>query len=157
MSLVIATGSNIGDSISHLLEAKTELEKHFTLIAESRIYTSAAVDYLDQPDFYNQVLEFQTPTHLSPEEVMTLLLHIEKEMGRTRNITRGPRTIDLDIIFWGLSEVNTPTLTLPHPRWNQRSFIIYPLQELPFFKTIEKCFTIPKSFDVEALPISDRN
>lgn len=157
MSLIIATGSNIGDSKSNLQEARAELEKHFTLTAQSRIYTSAAVDYLNQPDFFNQVLEFQIPKQYAPEDVMDLLLKIELSMGRKRDISKGPRTIDIDMIFWGLTEINTPLLTVPHPRWSQRSFIVYPLQELPFFKTIEKCFTIPKSFDVEALPISDSN
>lgn len=157
MSLIIATGSNIGDSKSNLQEARAELEKHFTLIAQSRIYTSAAVDYLNQPDFFNQVLEFQIPKQYTPEDVMDLLLKIELSMGRKRDISKGPRTIDIDMIFWGLTDINTPLLTVPHPRWSQRSFIVYPLQELPFFKTIEKCFTIPKSFDVEALPISDSN
>lgn len=157
MSLIIATGSNIGDSKSNLQEARAELEKHFTLIAQSRIYTSAAVDYLNQPDFFNQVLEFQIPKQYAPEDVMDLLLKIELSMGRKRDISKGPRTIDIDMIFWGLTEINTPLLTVPHPRWSQRSFIVYPLQELPFFKTIEKCFTIPKSFDVEALPITDSN
>jgi 2-amino-4-hydroxy-6-hydroxymethyldihydropteridine diphosphokinase len=157
MSLIIATGSNIGSCLIHLQKAKEELEKHFVLIAESRVYKSAAVDYLNQPDFLNQVLEFEIPKHLSPEEAMKLILEIEIEMGRRRDIPKGPRTIDIDIIFWELTEINTPLLTLPHPRWAERSFVIYPLQELPFFKTIEKCFTIPKSFDVEALPISDSN
>lgn len=157
MSLIIATGSNIGDSKSNLQEARAELEKHFTLTAQSRIYTSAAVDYLNQPDFFNQVLEFQIPKQYAPEDVMDLLLKIELSMGRKRDISKGPRTIDIDMIFWGLTEINTPLLTVPHPRWSQRSFIVYPLQELPFFKTIEKCFTIPKSFDVEALPITDSN
>lgn len=155
MSLIIATGSNIGNSQANLFEAKTLLQKKFSLVAESRVYQSAAVDYESQPDFYNQLLEFTLPSDYSAEEVMKILLQTELEMGRRRDIPKGPRTIDLDMIFWGLSEINTPLLTVPHPRWMQRSFIIYPLQELPFFKTIEKCFTIPKSFDVEALPISD--
>ncbi len=156
MSLIIATGSNIGESLKHLSDAKKILETHFKLIAESRVYTSSAVDYLNQPDFFNQVLEFELPKNLSSEESMKLILDIELQMGRRRDIPRGPRTIDIDIIFWGLAEINTPLLTTPHPRWMQRSFIVYPLQELPFFKTIEKCFTISKSFDVEAFPISDR-
>lgn len=153
MSLIIATGSNIGDSLENLKEAKQQLQKYFKMTSESRVYKSAAVDYLNQPDFFNQVLEFEIPKHLSPEESMATILEIEKEMGRRRDIPKGPRTIDIDIIFWGLTEINTPILKVPHPRWMQRSFIIYPLQELPFFKTIEKCFTISPSFDVEAFPI----
>jgi len=64
-----------------------------------------------------------------------------------------PRIIDMDIVFWGLETHHTKLVTIPHPRWPERSFVIRPLQELPFFKTIEKCFTIPKSFQVEAYPV----
>ena len=152
MSLIIATGSNIGDSLQFLEEAKQVLAKKFSLIAASRVYVSKAVDYENQPDFFNQVLEFRIPA-LSPHQVMQELLNIEKSLGRNRNIPKGPRTIDLDIIFWGLDTINGPALTIPHPRWNERSFVVKPLQELPFFQTIEKCFTIPRSFNVDASPI----
>jgi 2-amino-4-hydroxy-6-hydroxymethyldihydropteridine diphosphokinase len=152
MSLIIATGSNMGDRAQHLQQARERLMQHFTLIAASRIYTAAAVDFTAQPDFYNQVLEFALPAQ-EPSLVMQQLLQLELELGRTRNIHRGPRTIDLDIIFWGLDKINSQHLIIPHPRWAQRSFIVRPLQELPFFQTIEKCFTIPKSFDVEARPL----
>ena len=60
-SIFIATGSNLGNRHQNLLSAKIELQRHFKLIAESRIYESPAVDYLNQPDFYNQVLEFSLP------------------------------------------------------------------------------------------------
>jgi 2-amino-4-hydroxy-6-hydroxymethyldihydropteridine diphosphokinase len=152
MSLILATGSNIGNSVQHLEEAKKALSLHFKLIAQSRIYQSAAVDYINQPDFFNQVLEFELPA-LSPEKVMDLILKLEKSMGRTREVLRGPRFIDIDIIFWGTISLNSEHLTIPHPRWNERSFVVRPFQELPFFQTIEKCFTIPTSFTVEATPI----
>ena len=80
-------------------------------------------------------------------------LEIEKKFGRTREILRGPRLIDIDIIFWGLEKIQTQQVVIPHPRWMDRSFVVRPLQELPFFKTLEKCFTIPKSFEVEAFPV----
>ena len=153
MSLIIATGSNIGDSVELLNEAKRELSKIFELIQESRIYTSKAVDYLDQPDFFNQVLEFKIPGD-SPQEVMNILLALEKRMGRTRDVLRGPRTIDLDILFWGMTSLNTDTLTIPHPRWSQRSFVVLPLKELPFFQNIEKRFIIPESFEETAAPLA---
>ena len=152
MSLIIATGSNIGDSLRILSAAKEELARHFDLLAESRIYISAAVEYLNQPDFYNQVLEFKIPA-ASPWEVMKKLLEIEKDFGRNRDIPKGPRTLDLDILFWNLESMTTPELTLPHPRWSERSFVVKPLQELPFFQTVQKCFTIPESFKVDAFPI----
>jgi 2-amino-4-hydroxy-6-hydroxymethyldihydropteridine diphosphokinase len=152
MSLIIATGSNIGDSLSHLKMAEQELSTCFELIAASRIYRSGAVDYENQPDFFNQVLEFKIPA-AKPDEVMQKLLQLELSMGRNRDVLRGPRTIDLDIVFWDLETHHTKLVTVPHPRWLDRSFVIRPLQELPFFKRIEKCFTIPKSFKVEAFPV----
>ena len=152
MSLILATGSNLGNSLQHLKEAKTELSKHFSFIAESRVYKSEAVDYENQPDFFNQVLEFALPAS-KPEEVMKLILKIEKTMGRTREILRGPRTIDIDMIFWELKQINSEHLIVPHPRWLERSFVVRPIQELPFFQTIKKCYKIPTSFTVEATPV----
>lgn len=152
MSLIVATGSNIGDSAAILKEAENRLAETFGLIAASRIYVSKAVEYENQPDFFNQVLELRLPK-LSPSETMKLLLEIEKEFGRNRDIPKGPRTLDLDIIFWEMQNINEPALIVPHPRWMERSFVVKPLQELPFFKTIEKCFTIPKTFTVDASPI----
>ncbi len=152
MSLIIATGSNLGESLEILSEARTVLAETYGLIAESRIYSSRAVDYDHQPDFFNQVLEFQLPDR-DPETVMRELLELELKFGRFRDVPRGPRTLDLDIIFWGLSELSTPQLIVPHPRWSERSFVVRPLKELPFFKTIEKCFTMPETFDVDAFPV----
>ena len=151
MSLIIAIGSNLDQPLEHLRLARSVLSAKFTLIAESRIYQSAAVDYEAQPDFFNQVLELQIP-NMSPDETMTWLLEAEKSMGRVRDVSRGPRTIDMDIILWGIETHHTKLVHIPHPRWLERSFVIRPIQELPFFKTIEKCFTIPRSFKVEAFP-----
>ena len=152
MSLIIATGSNIQNPLKNLNDVKNILSEKFQLKAQSRIYRSAAVDYENQPDFFNQVLEFGIPSD-KPDIVMQWLLETEKSMGRVRETFKGPRTIDLDIIFWGLETHHTNLVQIPHPRWVERSFVIRPLQELPFFKTIEKCFTIPKSFHVESYPV----
>jgi 2-amino-4-hydroxy-6-hydroxymethyldihydropteridine diphosphokinase len=153
MSLILALGSNLGNSIEHLQKAESLLTQHFILIARSRIYVSKAVDYINQPDFFNLVLEFSTPT-ISPTKTLEIILSIEKEMGRERIFKFGPRVIDIDIIFFDFIEVNSDNLTLPHPKWLDRSFIIRPFQELPFFKSVKECFTIPTSFDVEATPLT---
>jgi 2-amino-4-hydroxy-6-hydroxymethyldihydropteridine diphosphokinase len=152
MSLIIASGSNIGDSPNILREACRDLARDFALISFSQIYTSQAIEYENQPDFYNQVLEFSLPSQ-KPDEVMKLLLEMEKKFGRHRDIPKGPRTLDLDIIFWGTTSFQSDSVTIPHPRWFERSFVVKPLQELPFFQTIQKCFTIPQSFAVEAVPL----
>lgn len=153
MSLIVATGSNIGDSLSILKEARDKLIMKYGLIAESRIYTSAAIEYESQPDFFNQVLELRTPAS-KPQKVMQELLEMEQEFGRNRNIPKGPRTLDLDIIFWDLEKINEAALIIPHSRWRERSFVVKPLMELPFFQTIEKCFIIPMNFNVDAFPMS---
>lgn len=153
MPVIIALGSNIGESRASLAAAQTLLQQHLVLTAASRLYRSAAVDYLDQPDFYNQVLEFQTPSSLTPVQVMDLCLEIEKSLGRSRQILRGPRTIDIDIIFWDNIRCDSSHITLPHPRWRERSFVVRPLQELPFFTLISSWHIIPTSFTIEAVPI----
>jgi 2-amino-4-hydroxy-6-hydroxymethyldihydropteridine diphosphokinase len=152
MSLIIATGSNLGESIHLLTQAKIILKQKFGMIAESKIYTSRAIEYENQPDFFNQVLELPLPP-ISPGELINELLSIEKSFGRSRNIPKGPRPLDLDIIFWNLEIIHEENLVIPHPRWMERSFVVKPLSELPFFQTIEKCFTIPKSFEIDAYPV----
>ena len=152
MALIIATGSNIGDSLEYLSRAKAELEKHFKFVAESRIYTSKAVDYTNKPDFFNQVLQFELPK-ISPQEVMSILLDTEKSLGRNRDIPKGPRTIDIDILFYGLENVDSDHITVPHPRLFQRSFVVFPLKELPYFETLSQNYEFDNSFDVIATPI----
>ena len=153
MSLVIGTGSNLGDSQFALFRTKTILKNHFEIIAESRIYSSSAQDYKNQPDFLNQVLEFKIPDNYTPEEVMKKLLSIEETMGRKREIKFGPRNIDIDLLFWDFVERNSKELILPHPRWIERSFVVKPLSELPFYSRLEKKFHIPKTFVIDATPL----
>ncbi len=152
-SFFIATGSNIGNRLENLFWAKQQLNQYFKLIAHSRVYESPAVDYLNQPDFYNQVLEFEIPNY-SAEEVMSILLTIEATLGRNRLILKGPRLIDLDILFWGLEKYESTTLQLPHPRLFERSFVVLPLSELPGFKFLEKKFQFNFNFTNSATPIS---
>lgn len=152
-SFFVATGSNLGDRALNLLLAKRELEIHFKLIAFSQIYESPAVDYLNQPDFYNQVLEFSLPDS-SADQTMTLLLNIEQQMGRDRIIPKGPRLIDIDILFWGLSEIQSPTLIIPHPRLFLRSFVVLPLTELPGFQILKENYKFKFTFDNHAKALS---
>lgn len=156
MSLVISTGSNLGDREINLEQAKQCLTEHFNLMAESALYISPAVDYTDQPDFYNQVLEFKIPP-LSTGDVMETLLKIEDGMGRIRRILKGPRLIDLDLLFWGDEKIKTRNLTIPHPRLFERSFVILPLRELPCFSRLEKSFFFPDTFDNQAFVLNKRS
>ena len=146
MSLIISTGSNLGDRESFLNEAKKELTSLYEIEEESQIYESPAVDYLNQPDFLNQILSFKTPD-CGPPKVLENLLRIEKTMGRTRDIDKGPRTIDLDILFWDLTQINEEDLTIPHPRLFQRSFIVKPLKELKVYDQLREHFSFSEKFD----------
>lgn len=152
-SLFISTGTNLGNRAHNLHLAKMHLNQHFKLIAESNIYESPAIDYLEQPDFYNQALEFKLPDS-TPEETMNLLLNIEKTMGRNRLIPKGPRVIDLDILFWGTSAFNSELVQIPHPRLFERSFVVLPLSELPGFKLLEQIYSFNFTFSNHATPIS---
>ena len=152
-SFFIATGTNLGDRLFNLKNANDILQTHFKLLAESRVYESPAVDYLNQPDFYNQVLEFEIP-NLSPNNVMLILLELEKSMGRNRTLPKGPRLIDLDILFWGLDEITNDQLTIPHPRLFERSFVVLPLSELPGFKRLQEKFNFKFTFNNHANPLS---
>ena len=99
MSLIIATGTNLGDKLTNLAKARELLSRQFKPIAQSSVYCSAPVGFIDQPSFYNQALEFSLPD-MAPQETMRILLKIEEELGRKRLVKWGPRIIDLDIIFW---------------------------------------------------------
>lgn len=155
MSLIIGTGSNIGDKEKNLLTSKKELSKNFNLIQESRVYQSEPVDYLDQDIFYNQVLEFKLPEKnlMSVKDAWATIKEIQSKMGRVKIIDKGPRNIDIDILFWGLEKIEVKELTIPHKSWKDRSFVVLPLLELPFSKDIKKKFGIPKEFKSWAKPI----
>lgn len=152
-SLFIALGSNLEHRKTHLDLAKLELCHHFELIAESRIYESKAVDFINQPDFFNQVIEFKSPA-LHPLQVMEILLFIEQRLGRTRERAKGPRTIDLDLLFFGREIFQSEKLILPHPRLFERSFVILPLKELPGFKELEHFFDFNHPLSNTATPIN---
>lgn len=145
MSLVIATGSNLGDRVLNLKNAKEILQRDFQFIAESKIYESKAQDYLNQPDFLNQVLEFKIPD-ISPRETMQKLLGIEKFLGRERLVKYGPRVIDLDILYWANEEICLPDLVIPHPKILERSFVVKPLLEIPYYRDLCHKYHYPTSF-----------
>lgn len=152
-ALIIATGSNLGDKLHYLQQAKDKLCHKFEFVAQSRVYSSEAVGYLDQPSFYNQVLQFKEPS-MSPESVLATLLDIEKDLGRIRDIPQGPRTIDIDLLFFSQRCLKTPDLEIPHPRLWERSFVVKPLMELPYFKTLEKNFDFSFEFSTSAVALT---
>ncbi len=154
MSLFIALGSNLGDSVQNLGRGFERLSNFFKPIALSRVYYSKAIGYLDQPDFYNQVAEFELPAY-APEDVLSTLMNVETELGRIREIKMGPRTLDLDLIFYGTQRIDTQDLTIPHPRLWTRSFVVAPLKELPGYKTLSLHFSFDQELEGEAVPLEN--
>jgi 2-amino-4-hydroxy-6-hydroxymethyldihydropteridine diphosphokinase len=95
----------------------------------SSLYRTAPWGLEAQADFTNAVAEIET--ELAPEEMLSLLLHTERQLGRIRNAVRwGPRVIDLDLLCCDHYQLHTPKLDLPHPRMHQRAFVLVPLLEL---------------------------
>jgi 2-amino-4-hydroxy-6-hydroxymethyldihydropteridine diphosphokinase len=128
----IALGSNLsskfGDRDSNLNEAIRRLKGFGDVEAVSSFYDTEPVGYTDQPRFLNAAVTLKTS--LSSLELMRALLAIEREMGRERVIAKGPRVIDLDLLFYGSEIANTAELTLPHPEMHNRRFVLEPLAEI---------------------------
>ena len=128
MKVVIALGSNIGDTNSHLHHAIEELGKLFEITAVSSFYKTAPVGGPVQDDFLNAVLVGQSD--LDPLDLLVAMQEIEALAGRTRDIHWGPRTLDLDLISYGDHEIHEPHLEIPHPRAHERQFVLEPWYEI---------------------------
>jgi 2-amino-4-hydroxy-6-hydroxymethyldihydropteridine diphosphokinase len=92
------------------------------------LYITEPRDITDQPWFINTV--FDVETHWEPLELLGQCLEVEREAGRVRNLPRGPRPLDIDILFYGKLELRSANLTIPHPRYAERRFVLVPLAEL---------------------------
>jgi 2-amino-4-hydroxy-6-hydroxymethyldihydropteridine diphosphokinase len=122
-------GGNIGNRLDNLENARNSINKRCGPIQkQSSIYETEAWGMKEQPAFYNQALCIETT--LSPQDLMVMLLTIEESMGRERLIPLGPRTIDLDIIYYNQTIIETADLIIPHPRLELRNFVLAPLVEI---------------------------
>jgi 2-amino-4-hydroxy-6-hydroxymethyldihydropteridine diphosphokinase len=131
MRVYIALGSNLGSREEYLKSGIRGLSKcHVDVNRTAALYSTAPRDVPDQPWFLNTAIEAETD--LGPDELLSACLEIEKENHRTRDATRrkGPRTLDLDIIFYGSQVIRTEALTVPHPRFPTRRFVLVPLAEI---------------------------
>jgi 2-amino-4-hydroxy-6-hydroxymethyldihydropteridine diphosphokinase len=124
----IALGANLGDRLATLQEATRRLREIGPVEAESSVYETEPVGFLEQPRFLNAVV--QARTALPPEDIVRRLLAIESAMGRTRSFRNAPRTIDLDLLLLGDETRDEPGVTLPHPRLQERAFVLAPLAEI---------------------------
>jgi len=136
--VILALGSNLGDRAGQIQEALNRLaDSGLRCEAISNCYESKAVGMKDQPDFVNVAGKF-TCNKCSPFEVLRLISGIESEMGRVRTVEKGPRNIDIDLIFFGKSIIATNSLTVPHAEYSTRRFVLEPICDVaPGFKPPE--------------------
>ncbi len=128
MKVVIALGSNVGDTNSHLHHAIDELGKIMEVNAVSSFYKTAPVGGPPQEDYLNAVLVGRSD--MDPLDLLIAMQEIETLAGRTREIHWGPRTLDLDLITFGEFALMEPHLELPHPRAHERAFVLEPWLEI---------------------------
>lgn len=125
----LSLGGNLGNTIEIFQNSRKILIKKVGKITQlSSLYQTAAWGPIPQNDFINQVIEVETK--LSAPELMDILLEIELQQGRVRQERWGPRTLDLDIIFYGEQLISTESLEIPHPRMEDRKFVLIPMVEI---------------------------
>lgn len=126
----VALGANLGNPVATIQAAIVALAAipASTRVAASSLYCTAPVGLKNQPDFINAVVALET--QLEAAALLEHLFAIEADFGRQRSIRNAPRTLDLDLLLHGDAVLDTPTLTLPHPRMHERAFVLAPLAEI---------------------------
>lgn len=124
----IALGANLGDRLAALRAAVAGLSALGSVEAVSPVYETAPVGYTDQPPFLNAVARLRTEQ--APGALLDALLRIEADLGRVRTFRNAPRPLDLDLLLYDDLVLDTPALTVPHPRLHERAFVLVPLADL---------------------------
>jgi 2-amino-4-hydroxy-6-hydroxymethyldihydropteridine diphosphokinase len=135
----VGLGSNLDQPARRLEQAIEELDRlaHSRVVRRSSLYRSAPVGYAGQPDFVNAVVQLETG--LSADRLLAELQGIEARHGRVRSFANAPRTLDLDLLTFEGLEMSSERLTLPHPRMQERAFVLKPLLEVAPEATIPGC------------------
>ncbi|MCM3033708.1 2-amino-4-hydroxy-6-hydroxymethyldihydropteridine diphosphokinase [Niallia taxi] len=145
----LSLGSNIGNRLQNLEEAVRKLNQYedIKVVSVSSIYETDPVGYRDQEMFLNIAVE--VCTSLSPFALLEVCQSIEQELGRKRIIKWGPRTIDLDILLYNHENIESEKLIVPHPRIEERAFVLIPLIEIaPFVKIPNKSTRLQESLEL---------
>ena len=127
VSACVALGANLGEAVATLRQALEDIAAlpHTQLLQASPFLSSAPLD-ADGPTYINAVVRLET--RLNAVELLQALQGLERAAGRTRDYRHAPRTLDLDLLFYGDAQMQSDFLCLPHPRWAQRAFVLLPLQ-----------------------------
>jgi 2-amino-4-hydroxy-6-hydroxymethyldihydropteridine diphosphokinase len=132
---ILLLGGNLGNRELALAQAMEKIEERVgEIIAHSSIYESEPWGFEDKNQFLNQAIKVST--ELSPHQLLDKLLEIEQSLGRVRTGKLSARTIDLDILFYGSKEINSETLSIPHPRISERLFTLLPLAEITEYSNL---------------------
>jgi len=124
----LSLGSNLGDRGANLRACIARLDKLGKVAKISSLYETEPMEFREQPWFLNCVVELETP--LTAHQLLAEIEAIEEELGRTREIHKGPRTIDIDIVLFGDSAIGDKNLKIPHPAMRERRFVLEPLAEI---------------------------
>ncbi len=126
----VGLGSNLDDPHHQLQRAFRALANlpDTNVVAQSSLYRSAPLGFVDQPDFVNAVAKIDTT--LSPHALLSALLDIEHGHGRERTFRNAPRTLDMDILLYDDLQIDEHGLTIPHPQMHLRAFVLQPLLEI---------------------------
>jgi 2-amino-4-hydroxy-6-hydroxymethyldihydropteridine diphosphokinase len=124
----LALGTNLGDRLQNLRAALAAMPPEIRVLDESSVYETEPWGYTDQPPFLNMVVCAET--ELTPRELLIRLKGIESALGRVTTFRNGPRMIDLDILFYADLRLQTEGLVIPHPRLQERAFVLVPLAEI---------------------------
>ena len=127
VSACVALGANLGDAVANLRQALADLAAlpHTQLLQTSPFLSSTPLD-ADGPTYVNAVVRLET--RINAVDLLQALQGLESAAGRTRYYRHAPRTLDLDLLFYGDAQMQSEYLSLPHPRWSQRAFVLLPLQ-----------------------------
>jgi 2-amino-4-hydroxy-6-hydroxymethyldihydropteridine diphosphokinase len=128
-AVILSLGSNLGDRKLVLRRALSRLSSFLRVVRVSSIYETSPLDApAGSPVFFNLVV---AALSRDPADVLLRKIHeVEKSLGRVRRIRNAPRTLDIDLILYGVKLVKAPDLVVPHPRFHQRNFVLDPLKEL---------------------------
>lgn len=128
-TVYLGLGSNVGNREANLRGALERLESDGIRVARrSSLYETEPLDLRDQPWFLNAVVKAETD--LFPLQLLAHIQNVERAMGRRRMTPKGPRNIDIDVLFYGRSVINAADLEVPHPRIAHRRFVLEPLSEI---------------------------
>ena len=128
MRVVLGLGSNLGDREAHLASAVGELRRLDPALSVSSLYETDPVGGPPQGPYLNLVVVLETD--LAPRELLAEAHRLEQQAGRVRTVRNGPRTLDVDLLLAGAERIESDDLTVPHPRMDERAFVLAPLEEV---------------------------